>query len=206
MTAFLNKKVREFAMKKGKKIIEIIVKTIFSVFLLLILGSQLFPAQFSAIFKLKTYVILTDSMEPNIPTYSLVVNKALDKDDKIKKDSIVTFKIERNKEDTYLTHYYRETKKANDGKTYYRTQPQGVKDQYDPYYTKRSDIVGTYLFHIPFIGKTILFLQSKFAWIYYCILLVIFLINLTLRSKWKEEDEASKESMLHASPNIEGAS
>lgn len=193
-------------MEKVKKIIKIITRITLSVFLLLILGSQLFPEQFSSLFKVKAYVILTDSMEPNIPTYSLVVNKTLDKNDKINKNSIVTFKIKRNKEDTYLTHYYRQMEQGSDGNTYYRTQPQGVKDQYDPYYTKRSDIVGTYLFHIPFIGKTILFLQSKFAWIYYSILIIIFFINWTLRSKWKEEEnKESKGSISQSNVNIEGA-
>ena len=83
-------------------------------------------------------------------------------DVEIAPNTIVTFQANRFGDDILLTHYFRETQIGNDGNLYYRTQAEG-KDFYDNYETKRSDILGTYVYHIPFLGKVFLFLKSTFG-------------------------------------------
>lgn len=148
-----------------------------------------FPDQVTKLVGYRFYTVLTDSMEPTIPTYSLVLTKLIPETETIQPDSIVTFKANRFGDDILLTHYFRETQIGEDGNTYYRTQAEG-KDFYDNYETKRSDIIGTYVFHVPFIGKIFLFLRSQFGFIFYGELLVIFLINKLIRTRWEEKEKA----------------
>ena len=60
------------------------------------------------------------------------------------------------------------------------------------YKTLRKDIIGTYVFHIPFIGKIFLFLKSKFGILLYAELAVIWLFNKTIRTRWAEKEQVLK--------------
>ena len=135
----------------------------------------------------RLYTVLSDSMEPKIPTYSLVLTKLIPVEKTIQPDTIVTFEADRFGENILLTHYFRETQIGNDGNTYYRTQAEG-NDFFDNYETKRSDIIGEYIYHIPYIGKIFLFLKSSFGLVYMGELFVIYLINILIKTRWKEKE------------------
>ncbi len=152
-----------------------------------------FPDKVTQLTGYRLYTVMTDSMEPTIPTFSLVLTKLIPVEETIEPDTIVTFKANRFGDNILLTHYFRETQIGNDGNTYYRTQAEG-KDFYDNYETKRSDIIGKYVMHIPFIGKVFLFLKSKFGFIYYGELAVIFLINKIIKTRWEEKKELIKDT------------
>ena len=66
------------------------------------------------------------------------------------------------------------------------------KDFYDNYETKRSDILGTYVYHIPFLGKVFLFLKSTFGFVLYGELLVIYLVNRLIQQRWEEKEKLVK--------------
>lgn len=182
-------------MKLFKKCLNIFYIVLIVLLFLFTLGMQTNPEKTSQIMGFRFYTILSDSMEPTIPTYSLVFSKVISSEDTVLEDEIITFKTNLKIEPHLLTHYYRDIQIGPNGKTYYRTQPEGIKDQYDPYYTSKEDIVGSYLFHIPYLGKVILFLQSKFIWIYFAELLIIFLINLYFKTKWEEESEEKQREL-----------
>lgn len=57
----------------------------------------------------------------------------------------------------------------------------------DVYETKRSDLIGTYVFHIPYVGKVPLFFKSKFVFIWLGELVIIFLINILIRLLWGDK-------------------
>ena len=159
------------------------------IFLLVVPISMHFqPELVSKFLGFRFYVVLTNSMEPTIPTYSLVFTRIIDEEKVIKPNTIVTFNANRDGEDVLITHYYRDTVE-HDGVTYYRTQPEGIKDQYDSYKTTRQDIIGEYVFHIPYIGRTFLFLQSQFGFLLYAQWGIIFLINKVIKSVWKEKED-----------------
>lgn len=141
----------------------------------------------------RLYAVLTDSMEPRIPTFSLVCTKVVDSKEPLhlKKGDIITFKADRFGDDILLTHHFNKTEKDFQGNTIYRTNAEG-KDNLDMYKTLRKDIVGTYVFHIPFIGKIFLFLKSKFGILLYAELAVIWLFNKTIRTRWAEKEQVLK--------------
>ena len=149
-----------------------------------------YPEETAQITGYRLYAVLTDSMEPRIPTFSLVCTKVLDPEEPLhlKKGDIITFKADRFGDDILLTHHFNKTEKDFQGNTIYRTNAEG-KDNLDMYKTLRKDIVGTYVFHIPFIGKIFLFLKSKFGILLYAELAVIWLFNKTIRTRWAEKEQ-----------------
>lgn len=173
-----------------KKTMTILSAVIMTALLACTISMQYYPEETSAFIGYRFYTVLTDSMEPTIPTFSLVMTKIQPKDAEIKPDTIITFHANRFGDNILLTHYFRKTE-VKDGVTYYRTQAEG-KDNYDAYETRRSDIIGTYVFHIPYLGKIFLFLKSKFGFIMYAELAVVWLVNKTIRARW-EEKEVAKE-------------
>lgn len=142
------------------------LKNLIAIALFLFLGCYLlgfffFPKQTQELVKFRFYTILTDSMEPRIPTYSLVCVKNIVDIQELQPEDIITFRIEKFKEEKILTHYfaYRET---IDNTIYYRTHPENT-NALDPYDVEEEDVIGTYVFHIPYAGKLILFFQSPFG-------------------------------------------
>lgn len=170
-----------------KRSMKIISTALLTVLLVYIVSAAVWPKQTSQFIGYRFYTVLTDSMEPKIPTFSLVFSKLIDEDEPIAPNTIVTFQADRFGEDILLTHFFRKTQEKN-GITYYRTQGATAKD-YDNYETKRSDIIGVYLFHIPYLGKIFLFLKSPFGFIMYGELAVILMINRVIRTRWEEKDK-----------------
>lgn len=136
----------------------------------------------------KFYTVLTNSMEPTIPTNSLVCVKAFEEDDIIKLEpgEIITFHANRFGHDIILTHRFNKTEVDEEGNTIYRTNAEG-KEILDAYETKRSDLIGTYVFHVPYFGKLMLFLKSKFSFVLYGELATIILINNLIKARLEEK-------------------
>lgn len=178
-------------MQLRKKWLKLISAALLTVLLSCLLSAVFWPEKTSQFIGYRFYTVLTDSMEPIIPTHSLVFSKRIDEDEPLQPDTIVTFHANRFGKDILLTHYFKKTQ-VKDGITYYRTQGASAKD-YDNYETTRSDIIGKYMFHIPYLGKIFLFLKSPFGLLMYAELAVIFLINRVIRTRWEEKDKEIKE-------------
>ena len=158
--------------------------------ILFILIMLITPEKINNILDYKFYSVLTNSMEPEIPTYSLVCIKKFKKDEIIdlKPQQIITFHANRFGENIIITHHFNKTEITEDGTIIYRTNAAG-KENLDNYETTRDDLIGTYIFHIPYVGKFILFLKSKFGFILYGELIIIFLINSLIRTLWEEKEK-----------------
>lgn len=168
------------------KILKAFTKTIYYlviVLLIVFIALMIFlPNKMNSILDYKFYTVLTNSMEPKIPTYSLVCVKNFKKDEVINLNpqQIIAFHANRFGDKIIVTHHFNKIEKDSDGNIIYRTNAEG-KSNLDLFETKRSDLIGTYIFHIPYIGKTILFFKSKFVFIWFGELFTIFLINILIR-------------------------
>lgn len=182
-------------MKILKKFIKII--SYLAILLLVIYTTCIIviPEKINNIINYKFYTVLTNSMEPTIPTYSLVCVKNFKEDEVInlKPQQIITFHANRFGKNIIITHRFNKTELDENRNIIYRTNAEG-KENLDAYDTKREDLIGTYIFHIPYIGKFILFLKSKFGFILYGELTTIFLINNLIKAFWEEK--------LNDSPNF----
>lgn len=172
-------------MKQWKKLSTIMVIIIVFMLSIFVIMMKIQPETISQFIGYRFYVVLSDSMEPVIPTYSLVFSKMLNEDETIDPNTIVTFQANRFGKEVLLTHYFKETQACDHG-VCYRTQGAEAPN-YDSYETTREDLVGTYVFHVPYIGKFILFLQSKFGLVLCGELMIIWLIHKTILMKWEED-------------------
>lgn len=186
--------------KKINKIINFIFYILVIVLSIYIIGIQFFPEKLGEFVGYRTFVILTDSMEPTIPVGSLVISKNVKDAAEIPKDTIISFRVDRMGDEVVFTHYFKKRELDETGKVRYYTQAENA-DRYDDYTTYGEDVLGTYVFHIPYVGKFILFLQSPFALLELGIILFIMLIN---RILWEKFDREEKEALAAAeAENIE---
>lgn len=153
------------------------ILTIYAIFL---------PDVYREIIPYRFYNVLTNSMEPTIGTNSLVLVKTYDDSMQIEKDDIITFLANRFGEKIIIMHRFSHTEMNEEGEIVYKTHPEG-SDTPDIYETKRDDILGVYLWHIPYAGKFILFLRSGFGLIWICQIIVILLIKALVSARWEEK-------------------
>ncbi|HCW54336.1 MAG TPA: signal peptidase I [Clostridium sp.] len=172
-------------MKVFTRIIYYIVIVLLIIFISLMIFA---PKKMNSIMNYKFYTVLTNSMEPRIPTNSLVLVKKFKEDEVIdlKPQQIITFHANRFGDPIIITHHFNKTEVDKDGNVIYRTNAEG-KDNLDFYETKRSDLIGTYIFHIPYVGKIPLFFKSKFLFIWLGELFTISLINILIRILWGQK-------------------
>lgn len=175
-----------------KKILKILPNVLLIMLVAYIVLMKICPEKINKFLGYQTFVILTDSMEPVIPTGSAVLVKNLKDDEEPKEGDIVSFRVDRLGEDAVFTHYYCGTETEEDGSTRYLTQG-ATAERPDDYITHRQDIIGTYVFHIPYVGRIVLFLKSPFALIELGIIMIIMIIYQLLWDKFDKEAQAEKE-------------
>lgn len=166
------------------------------VLLAMYIGAKLFvPQVANSLPGLQCYTVLSHSMEPRIPVYSLVVTRQFGAQEKVNLQAgdIITFKANRFGEDILITHNFYGTKQNQTNETIYRTIAEGV-DHPDAYQTTRRQLVGLYLFHIPYLGKILLFLKSKFGLILLGEECIILLLNQLVKSIWEEKAAKNKQN------------
>ena len=175
-----------------KKILKILPNVLLIMLVAYIVLMKICPEKINKFLGYQTFLILTDSMEPVLPTGSAVLVKNLKDDEEPKEGDIVSFRVDRLGEDAVFTHYYRGTETEEDGSTRYLTQG-ATAERPDDYITHRQDIIGTYVFHIPYVGRIVLFLKSPFALIELGIIMIIMIIYQLLWDKFDKEEQAEKE-------------
>lgn len=175
-----------------KKILKILPNVLLIMLVAYIVLMKICPEKINKFLGYQTFVILTDSMEPVLPTGSAVLVKNLKDDEEPKEGDIVSFRVDRLGEDAVFTHYYCGTETEEDGSTRYLTQG-ATAERPDDYITHRQDIIGTYVFHIPYVGRIVLFLKSPFALIELGIIMIIMIIYQLLWDKFDKEEQAEKE-------------
>lgn len=161
------------------------VVTIYTVF---------FPGVHRELIPYRFYYVLTNSMEPTIGTNSLVLVKTYDDSMKLEKNDIITFHANRFGEEVIIMHRFSHTEINDEGEIVYKTHPEG-SNLLDIYETKREDILGVYLFHIPYVGKLILFLRSGFGILWLCQVIAILFIK-RLVAAWLEEKRTISTDLL----------
>lgn len=116
------------------------------------------------IFGYSTYYIITGSMEPTIPTGSLVIDKA-GNNQAIEKGDVVTIKDGNN----ITTHRVYE---ILDNGNEFRTKGD-ANNAIDPVIRNKNDILGVVKFHIPYLGDVASFIKNNII-VVICAIIAIF--------------------------------
>lgn len=122
------------------------------------------------------YTVLSGSMEPKIPTYSLVLSKNIKSDDELVPGTIITFHANRLGEDTVLTHTLAKIRSRIGWPGYgIIRRLMLTKVWMNIIHTGRissASMSCTFL-----SGKIVLFLQSQYAWFIIPIVVVILFLS-----------------------------
>ena len=139
---------------------------IIAILLIYIVVQLVAPDVTVRIFGFKPYIVITDSMEPEINVNDLVIITNFDIEE-LEVDDIITFYADVNYDgDTEIvTHYiYSITSNGNDytirTRRYFDDEADYVPD---PWVLDQDSVLGQYSFHIPWIGTIGSFLQSPFG-------------------------------------------
>lgn len=186
-----NKKTK--FLKVVKLIKDISAILIITLVLFYIFTMKLYPTDAPKFFGYKSYVILTNSMVPTLPVGSLVIDNVIDEDDPIPENTPITFKAELQGKQVFVTHYFRYID-TSDGYDRYMTQGENYGEgMYDTFEIHREDIVGTYAFHIPYLGRIAMFLQSPAALTMFLLWGFIFMLEHMVKKwlsyKYPEDEE-----------------
>lgn len=145
-------------MNKIKKTIKVLAYVILIPLLIynitIIAETFLFPKKTPSFFGIKTYIIVSGSMEPNLNIGDIVVVKS-NKQKSLKKGDIISFRENQS----IITHRINEVLKV-DGEIKYKTKGDN-NNVVDSELVKYENIEGKVILTIPKIGNVVLFLQKK---------------------------------------------
>ncbi len=187
-------------------IIEKILNTLFfittSIVIVCIITFSFFSNQLHQWFPYTLSVTMTEDMEPALPIHSLILIKEIKQNEEIqlKPQQIISFRVNFEGDSTLVTRYLNQVEVSSDGTTYYRTNGKNI-DHLDPYSTTREDLVGTYILHIPEVGKLFLLLKNGYGMIVYMVITLIFLcyhiISIGLKLKKNKRRRKKKKIKNH---------
>ena len=153
------------------------------------------------VFGFKPYVVITESMEPEIMVRDMVIVRKFDFEEAEEGD-IITFEADINYDGTkeVVTHYiYLITENENGPvirtNRYYENQDDATPD---PWVLSPDDVLGTYWFQIPKLGFVTDFLKSPFG--IAAILVnatviggIVYLVKLSKKQQLEQTSEETKE-------------
>lgn len=160
------------------------------------------PEKMMDVVGFRTFIVLSNSMEPKLNVNDMIISRSVNKDD-LEVGDIITFEvyIDEIGEEVFVTHYLGAIEEDGTD-TYYETRRYGldddefdewVDDDGEPTIIRFSDIEGTYLLKIPYVGYIQQTLSNK-------ILLGLLLLNggiiYLLVGMFKKKDEDVEETII----------
>ena len=125
------------------------------------------PEKTVKVFGFKPYIVITESMEPDIMVFDLIIVKN-PKIDELEVDDIITFYADMNYdgEKDVITHYIYSINENDDGDLIFRTNGyfENEADTFPDYWLLgEDDILGQHALTIPKLGYLVQFVKSPFG-------------------------------------------
>lgn len=172
---------------------QIIFLILVSLLMIFIFFEIFFPRQTINVFGFKPYTVITKSMEPVLMENDLIFVKKVNLEE-LKKDDIITFYVDiyNDGDIEVVTHYINLVTEVN-GERVYRTN--GYNLPRDAWSLNDEDILGEYVFRIPYAGKIVEFIRSPFgiAAIIVNLGVIITIVYLLKKDKKSESEEVKEE-------------
>lgn len=153
----------------------------------LIIKSEINNNEIPDFFGYTPFVIVSGSMEPNIPVNDMIITKKIKSDD-IKVGDIISYKDETN--DIVITHRVISIEEV-EGVKYFQTKGDNNKSA-DKNLVSYSQIEGKYLFKVPLIGRVLNYVRDPRG----MVLVILFIIciytlyDITIREYAKKKYKA----------------
>ena len=188
--------------KKSNKVLDIIkrilviIVVVFAVFVMIftIVSVNTFDSNERSIFGYKIYVVLSDSMEPEFSSGSLVLSQNVDDVNKLEVGDIITFvpNVREEGADKTVTHRIVAINKDKDGHPLFNTKGDNVTIQ-DEAAVGYMQVLGQYKTSIPYLGYFFNFLHTTPGYIVCIVIPFMILIlytgvrTIVLFRKYKDE-------------------
>lgn len=154
---------------------KLFIQLVLYIFLLLVIFILITSKR--QVFNIRSFTVLSDSMKPSLSAGSFIF---VQKRNEYKKGDIVTYQIQS----VDITHRIVAVIKRSKS-IFYQTKGDGNKTA-DMSYVSHQDILGTMVFHIPYIGKAIVFLKTLPGLIIFILLPGMLFISMELQAISKE--------------------
>lgn len=155
-----------------------ILKGFFLILLLLVTILIYVPEQSEHLLHIRMIQVTGKNKEKAIEQDSLIFVKTFKENEEPKNNTLISFRAERFGESVILTHMFVKSEVRNQ-ETFYITQAPD-SSYYDTYETRHEDLVGSYLFHIKYMGRVYEFLQSSYGKITYAVVLGVCILSTML--------------------------
>ncbi len=167
--------------------------------ILLYIGTTLFmPNLTISIFKFQPFIVVTESMDPEIAVNDIVVATEFDIETAEKGD-IITFyaDIDYNGTQEVVTHYIYEIDESGEEPIIrtHRHFEYGEEIVPDTWLITADDVIGTYSFHVQSLGYIVGFLKNPIGWavIGFNVLIIGSITYINKKSKQAELENNSEE-------------
>lgn len=153
----MNKKKSNKAMMPLKIILNLVIMALLFYMVL----TAFFPKAAERLLPIRHYVIVSESMEPDILKGDIIVVKNPNYNS-LKVDDVISFYVDTNLDGDkeIVTHYIYSIDVDGSGERVYKTI-NANKESPDSWVLQDNDIIGQYVFMMPKIGKFLLFTQSR---------------------------------------------
>lgn len=155
-----------------------ILEGFFLILLLLVTILIYVPEQSEHFLHIRMIQVTGKNKEKAIEQDSLIFVKTFKENEEPKNNTLISFRAERFGESVILTHMFVKSEVRNQ-ETFYITQAPD-SSYYDTYETRHEDLVGSYLFHIKYMGRVYEFLQSSYGKITYAVVLGVCILSTML--------------------------
>ena len=173
------KKRKDFIKKIFTTTIYILIIPIIIYNIFLIIMSIVKPYETPSFFGIKSFVIISGSMEPNLNIGDIVLIKSVDEQE-LKVNDIISFR----EGESIITHRIVEIIE-NEGKKYItKGDNNNAKDSNDVEY---KEIEGIFIGKIPYLGYAVIFLKNKIVII--SIILILYLLYIHNSNIMKKKQE-----------------
>ena len=155
-----------------------ILEGFFLILLLLVTILIYVPKQSEHLLHIRMIQVTGKNKEKAIEQDSLIFVKTFKENEEPKNNTLISFRAERFGELVILTHMFVKSEVRNQ-ETFYITQAPD-SSYYDTYETRHEDLVGSYLFHMKYMGRVYEFLQSSYGKITYAVVLGVCILSTML--------------------------
>lgn len=169
------------------------------VFFVVIIASVLVVSTFNTPVGVRVFSVLSGSMEPTIPTASLVITKS--QNDYAEND-VVTVRSERTAKETVTHRIVKVEKDEETGKVNYQLKGDANK-QADGELVDKNRVVGKVIGHIPFAGRLVSFAQTQMGFIFLIVIpatLIAYSELMSIKNESIKLIKARKEKKLAHQP------
>ena len=155
-----------------------ILEGFFLILLLLVTILIYVPEQSEHLLHIRMIQVTGKNKEKAIEQDSLIFVKTFKENEEPKNNTLISFRAERFGESVILTPMFVKSEVRNQ-ETFYITQAPD-SSYYDTYETRHEDLVGSYLFHMKYMGRVYEFLQNSYGKITYAVVLGVCILSTML--------------------------